>query len=155
GPVDAGHEFDRRRGVVVLERVARVQKRQVIDVACRVRQQVGHPGARFAVLCPGEGRLETFAAGGEVAALRSGAGELLAVAALQFGLVVEEIDLRRAAGHEQPDDRLYLGRKVSEARTLLAGALLMEQRRQRQRAESRANRLQKAAAGGELDRRWI
>ena len=54
-------------------------------------------------------RLQASAAGLEEAGARIGAGERLPIAPLQFGLVVEGVDLRRPAGHEQPDDRAHPG----------------------------------------------
>src|SRR5207244_903180 len=106
-----------------------MDERHIIGVPSRVRQQLRHPGTRLPMLPPGERRRQTSAAGLEEPGARIGAGERLAVAALQFGLVVEGIDLRRATGHEEPDDRADLRREVRLLTTLLTGALLMKQRR--------------------------
>ena len=112
GPIRAAHQLDRRRGVVVLPQVHRVQERHLVDVLRQVREHLGDPRAGLAVLLPLERRLEALAAGGEEAGLGIGPGEFLAVALLQFRLVVPGIDLRRPAGHEQPDDRLRLRREM-------------------------------------------
>ena len=86
----------------------------------QVRQQLGQLGARLAVLLEREGRAEQPRRAldeREPLPLRNELrGNLLAVVLLQRRLVVEQIELRRRAGHEQIDDVLGLRREVRRAR---------------------------------------
>ena len=113
-------ERDRR---IVVDRLGehRADDAQVVDDLGGVRQQVGDPGAAAAVLRepelrPGERQRRLVARhAGEPLALAHRIGQLLAVARLEQRLVIERLELRRPAGHEQVDDALGLGRHVELA----------------------------------------
>ncbi len=78
-----------------------------------VRDGVGHPDAAFAVLREGARRAHQLGhAGGEGEGLafEELVGRVLAVALHELRLVVEEVEVRRAARHVQVDDALHLGR---------------------------------------------
>src|SRR5437764_7626 len=73
---------------------------------------------------------------GEPLAAANGRGKLLAMAGAQAGLVVEEIELRRAAVHEQVDDSLRPRRMMRRGPCGGGHQLRIEQRRQRGSADA-------------------
>ena len=90
----------------------RVKEGDVVDVRADVREQVAYPLAALAVLLelplrPHDTALALLAA----AALRL-YFDRLAVERVERGLVVEGIDVARAAVHEQEDHALRLGGEV-------------------------------------------
>ena len=87
-------------------------------------------------------------------------GQFFAGEVGELGLVVEEVDLRRAAGLEQVDDPLGLGSEGGDVVPVIDGGLRrgggiggggeelgVEQRRERDGAEAEAGALKKLAAG--------
>ena len=121
--------LEERDGRVVVDvlRVHRPHKAQVVGHPGRVRQQLAHPRAGLAV--PGElerrpgQRQGGLVAGhaGEPLAHADGGGEVLAVHLVQQRLVVEQVQLRRPAGHEQVDDPLGPRRQVRPAEDACGG----------------------------------
>ncbi len=90
----------------------RVDERHLVDVLGHVREDLGDPRPALAVLGQLERRLHQRAdLVGEEAGVLVEALEFLPVALVEFGLVVPGIDVGRPAVHEQPDDRLGLGRR--------------------------------------------
>ena len=93
----------------------------VIGDARGVGQQVADPLAAVSALFEGGEAFangEVFLAGGhagQALALADGVGEILAVDLLQLRLVVEEVDVRGAAGLEEIDDAFRLGREMGNA----------------------------------------
>src|SRR5262245_30632164 len=112
-----------------------------------MRKQRRHLNAAFASACGLEGRggrLETaLVARHESDALlaKDRFRHLLAVEFLELRLGVEQIDMRRPAGHEEIDDVLDLGREVRRGRGLLA-----KKRCQRRNAQPCRGSLEEAAA---------
>ena len=106
--------------VVELRRVHRADDRDVVGNRREMRQQLGQLRSRLAVSLERERRPEQPRRAldeGEALALRNELRrDLLAVELLQRRLVVEEIELRRRAGHEEIDDLLRLRREVRRAR---------------------------------------
>ena len=108
----AGVHEDLRRRVIELRRLHRSDDGNLVGMLGQVRQELGDLGARLPVAREIERRSEqagraldereTFALGDETRR------DLLAVVLLQQRLVVEEIDLRWCARHEQVDDLLRL-----------------------------------------------
>src|SRR5262249_53303327 len=126
-----------------------------------------HPGSRLAILLPPERRLHERAdLVGEEAGVLVEAGQLLAIALGQLGLVVPGIDLAGTAIDEQPDGRAGRAGEVTRPRGERAEGpavrggrdargeqpLLLEQARQRQHAEADAAAPQKRTARG-IERR--
>ncbi len=119
------HQHDCRL-VIDGVRVGGFDDREVVDHARRVRQQVAHPrsGLSIALKGPMRGR------DGEMRLSRGHAGQLLVAAhgvrhvlvvrASEIRLVVEQIDLRRAARHEQIDRPFRLRSKVRQLQLLAA-----------------------------------
>jgi len=105
------------RGVVEEIGGAGFDEGDVVDDASGVREKVGHPGAALAVLGELAARAEELRAvraihEGEAFALNEGLGDGLAVERDEARLVVEELKLARAAGHEEVDDVLGAGSEV-------------------------------------------
>ena len=104
-----GHEHRRtvERGLAL----HRMDERHLIDVAGELRQQVADPAAALAVLP--EGPIALLA----VPRLRgeelhvAGRVERRAIPLHELGLVVKRVEVREAAGAEDVDHRLRLGRK--------------------------------------------
>ena len=101
----------------------------------------------------GEGGL-TRGHAGDALAHADGSGQLLAVVAAQGRLVIDEIDVRRPAGHEKIDDTLGPRRVMQRpqnagARRRLVGAanVAVEQRRQGGDAEAGRGAAEELAAG--------
>ena len=91
----------------------RVDEGELVDLPCEVGEDAADPGAALAVPGPREGRLHQGPHGiGEEPGLGVEAGERLAIAPLQLGLVVPGVDLAGAAVHEQPDHGLGGGAEV-------------------------------------------
>src|SRR5262249_1275399 len=83
--------------------------------------QLGHPGAALAVLLERAARPEQFRAvarihEGETLAFDERLRDRLAVELDQLRLVIEQLELARASGHEKIDDVLRLRRKMSRMR---------------------------------------
>ena len=153
-PVKPAHQFHRGGGVVIGPEVHRVDEAHGVDVLREMGKQVAHPRARLAVLGPGEGAGETLSAGLEEAHFAVGARQLLAVAGLEFRLVVPGIDLRRRPRHEQPDHPLRSRRMVGQrggrrhpARRVCP-RLVTEQGCQGQPAEAEPRVAEEGAPGG-------
>ena len=146
GHLVAGHEERDRRRVVHLRRVHRLDEAQVVGDGGGVVHEVGPPRATLPV--PGEPRDFREARprrlpaghGAEPRPADDRVGDLFALAAGEFGLVVEEIDVRRGAVLEQVDDALGLRgevRQVGEpADALPRGGGAAHQRRERGRADA-------------------
>ena len=107
-----------RRVVVDCFGVERLDNGDVIDDGGDVRQELADPGAALAVLVElehwrhaGE-RLLSGRHPGDALSHAYGTGQLLAVVFAQLGLVIEQVDVRRPAGHEQIDDALGLRGEV-------------------------------------------
>ena len=82
--------------------------------------------------------------------LMNSSGNVLAVVLGQRRLGIEQIDLRRRAGHEQVDDALRLRGKSSLAasggRALASQRRLVDQRGQREAADAEGGLLEEMAA---------
>ena len=114
--------LDEGHGGVVIDgfRVDGFHDADVVGNACGMRQQFAEPSSVLAVL----GKLEHGRDAGEILlstrharnalAVSDGCGQFLAVMVFQFGLVVEQINVRRPAGLKQVDHALGLGRKVQK-----------------------------------------
>ena len=115
------HERDRR---VVVDRlgVEALDEAQLVGDRLQVREQVADPeavlAAKLAVLEGGRARVAALAAGHAGQALRAfhGGRQVLAGHLLQHRLVVEEVDVREAAGLEEAEHALGLGGEVRQAR---------------------------------------
>ena len=138
------------RIVVDCLRVHGTDEAQLIHDAGGVRQQFAHPGAAFAVAPEIEqgsrDRQGLLPAGHAREALITthGRRQFLAVQGAQAGLVIEEIELRRPAMHEQVDDAPGLGRE--SGRGLCQHAIAEQQRGERRRAQAQARVLKEMAA---------
>src|SRR5206468_5797155 len=84
-------------------RYHRHQEGQVVHTSGEIRQQTAYPATTLAMLLELEGRLEdlTRFAGGRLDPFAGPWVELLSVALQQFGFVIEQIHLARAAVHEE------------------------------------------------------
>ena len=143
--------------VVELRRVHRADDGDVVGDGRQVRQQLRELGARLAVLLERERRAEQARRAldeREPLSLRNELrGNLLAVVLLQRRLVVEQIELRRRARHEQIDDVLRLRREVRRARApsglrppAAANSRSSSSARQRHAADAEAGLLEEMAA---------
>ncbi len=106
------HE-DLRRRVIELRRLHRLHDGDVVGDGGQVRQEVGDLLARLAVPAEVEWRAEDLGCAldeGEALALDDLGRNVLPVVLAQGGLVIEEVELRRRARHEQEDDLLGLWR---------------------------------------------
>ena len=113
----AGVEEELGGGVIELVGLHRVDEAHLIGDGVEVRAGVGHPEAAFAVLLEGAGGAHQFGhAGGEGegASGEEGVGAGLVVVFLKGGFVVEDVEVRRAAGHGEVDDALGFGGVVGE-----------------------------------------
>ena len=135
GDLRAGLEERDRRVVVDRLGVHRADEAEVVDDLGGVRQQLADPRAACAVLREFEERAGqrqrrlVARHAGEPLALAHGVGQLLAVPLVEQRLVVEHLQLRRPAGHEQVDDALRLGGEVQLPAE--HAAVLARQRRRR------------------------
>ena len=114
GALVAGEQQHLGGGVVELVGPHRVDDRHVVDDRGEVRQQLADPRAALAVLGELVGRAEELGRAldeGEPLALEDFLGAGRAVELVELGLVVEQVVLRRRAGHVQVDDPLGLGRQ--------------------------------------------
>ena len=115
----AGVHEDLPGRVIELRRVERSDDRDLVGDRRKMRQQFRELGARLAVLLERERRSEQPRRSldeREPLAFRDELRRnLLAVVLLQRRLVVEQIELRRRAGHEQINDVLRLRREVRRA----------------------------------------
>ena len=84
-------------------RYHRHDKSQIVHAPGEIRQQTAYPATALAMLLELEGRLEdlTRFAGGRLDPFAGARVELLSVAPQQFGFVIEQIHLARAAVHEE------------------------------------------------------
>jgi hypothetical protein len=115
--VVAGVEEELGGGVVELVGLHRVDETHFIGDGVEVRAGVGHPEAAVAVLLEGaRGAHELGDAGGEGerATGEEGVGAGLVGVFLEGGFVVEEVEVRRAAGHGEVDDAFGFGGVVGE-----------------------------------------
>ena len=114
----AGLEERDRRVVVDRLGVHRADEAELVDDLGRLRQELADPGAD----CPCRRELEDRAGQRQGRLVRRHArqplphpdrvGQVLAVHPVQQRLVIEQVELRRPAAHEQVDDPLRPGRKV-------------------------------------------
>ena len=125
GAVEPAHQLHRRRGMVIGTEMAGMDKRHVIHMPGKMRKQIAHPAARLPMLRPLEGAGQTCPAGLKKPDLFVGIGERLAGPGLQLRLIVPGINLRRRAGHEEPNHPLRFGRMVRQRQ---AGASVMHTR---------------------------
>ena len=162
GNIGSAHQLDRSGCMVVPFDIAGVEESHVIHMPCKVRQNIGHPGAALPVLLPAEWRSQTFSAGREKPGFRIAARQDLAVARLQLRLVVPCIHLGRSAGHEKPDDSLRswgevraAGKQRVDGTASAGGAgLFVQHRRKREGSESVADLLEELAARGKTEFPW-
>ena len=125
----AGPAGDLRAGLeegdrgIVIDRLGehRADDAELVDDLRGLGKEIADPGAVLPVLTEPElrsrerqGRLIAGHAG-QPLSLPHRIRQLLAVALPEHGLVVERLHLRRAAGHEEIDDALRLGRHVELA----------------------------------------
>ena len=130
---------------------------EVIGNTAHVREQLAHPEPGLTMLAPvghrGDAREARLAAGhaGQPLAHPDRSRKLLAVVVPELRLVVEQVDMRRATGHEEPDDAFDLRRKVESAgRSARSGAgeqARIHDRREGGAADSRAHPAEEVAAG--------
>ena len=111
----AGLEERDRRVVVNLLRLERFHKTQLIDHFCRPRHQVADPCPAFTMFgefengtCQRERRLVPRHPSEPLAHADAGR-KILAVHLIEQWLVIKQIELRRAAAHEQINDPICLG----------------------------------------------
>ena len=113
----AGVHLHQGRAVGVAVGVARADHGQLVGVLADVREVIGdHQAALAAGAERAEGRrqkADLAAAGVDELLVRR---QRLAGVLLQLGLVVERVDLARAAVHHQEDDALGLRREVRRSR---------------------------------------
>ena len=118
GDLRARLEERDRRVVVDGLRIHRLDETQVVRHAGGVRQQFAEPRARLAVLLelehgPGQRQRGLIARHAcQTLALTHRVRQLFAVFLVQQRLVVEQVDLRRPAAHEQVDHAFGLGRMM-------------------------------------------
>ena len=113
--IAAGVEFQQGSPVPRVGPVHRVDHAEVVHAPGQMREQLADRDPALAVLPEPERRAE------QIPRLarhhpRLGERQGLAVVALQERLMVERVDLRRPAVHEQEDDPLRAGREMSLAR---------------------------------------
>ena len=154
GQLAAGlNEGDRR---IVVDRLGidRLHDCNVIDDRAGMRQQLAQPGAVFAVLLELEQRRgdgKSLLPGGHCGdplAVADRVGQVLVEPVLHLGLIVEQVELRRSIGHEQPDHAFRLGGEV-QGRQYAVSRVLARRRagRQQRRIHHRGQR-GRADAGG-------
>ena len=117
----AGLEERDRRVVVDGLGVHRAEHADLVRDAADVREEFADFGAALAVTgeletagLTGEARLRGHHAGDALAAA-DGIGQVLVELALEFGLRIQQVEVRRAAGLEEADDALGLGGEVGQA----------------------------------------
>ena len=116
-----------RRLVVDRFGVHRPDDCDVVDHLGGVRQDLGDPGARLAVLLEGVGRRrhgEAFLPGGhagDALPIADRVGQVLVEALRQLRLIVEGLELRGRADHREVDAALGLGGEVDSRRQARAG----------------------------------
>ena len=116
-----------RRLVVDRLGVHRPDDRDVIHHLGGVRQDLGHPGARLAMLLEGVGRRrhgEALLAGGhagDALTVADRRGEVLVEAVRELRLVVEGLELRGRADHREVDAALGFGGEVDSRRQTRGG----------------------------------
>ena len=113
----AGVHEELRRGVVEEVGLAGLDEAEVVGNRGRVREHIAHPCSALAVLLEllvmaEEVHAVARAHEGEALAFDEAGGDGLAVEFVELGLVVEELQLAGAAGHEEVDDALGLGLMV-------------------------------------------
>src|SRR5262249_40231272 len=132
-----------RRVVVDRLGVQRFKDANFVGDGAGVRQELAEPAATAAVLVKLEHRRDTRKRAlprghaGDALPHTHGGWQFLAMMPAQRRLVIEHIDVRRAARHEQVDDALGLGGEVRRSedagaggRLIRAGEVAVEQRRQ-------------------------
>ena len=116
-PGEPGVDLEQGRRVVVRVGVTRMQKRHLVDMAGQVRKDLRDPRPRLPVLLKLKRRPHDRSdVLGEKAGVLVEPLQLLPIALGQAGLVVPGVDLAGATIHEQPDDRLRRGGKMSRPR---------------------------------------
>ena len=110
----AGVQFQGRRGVRVVVAVHRVDHAQVIHAGADVGKKIADRQTRLTAGMKVPRRFHDRAEVGVelVAAGIDGVGKFLAVLFRERGLVIERIDVRRAAVHVEEDHPLRTGRKM-------------------------------------------
>jgi hypothetical protein len=135
--------------VTVTVAVHRVQHADVVDDSRQPGEQFAHPQATLAMLGELVAGLDEVPLELPRLVQPPRGGDFLAVVGDQLGLVVERVDVRRAAGGEQEDHPVGLRGKVRLMRRQRVGRpprVLGEQPGQCQGAESSRGPLQKLAA---------
>ena len=95
--------------------VQRMDEAEVVHAFGHVRKQFADPMPLSPCCCEFPGRVQQVAGRGELHA-RLGERQRLAVVAVEKRLVIERIDVRRPALHEQEDDPFRPGWKVRRLR---------------------------------------
>ena len=114
-PGGAGLHEQLGRGVVELVGMHRFEESELVGYPGEVGQVVGYPGTALAVLLEfalAAQHLRHPADESEFFPFQQGLRTGLPVQLFQFGLVVEEFQLRRGTGHVQVDDRFGSCRKM-------------------------------------------
>jgi hypothetical protein len=104
-------EFKQSTAVAGVGTMHGFDEANVIHALSEFGEEVADPGTGLAVLLEGPRGLEEIK-GFPGDDLGAGEGQGLAVVALEQGLIVEGVDLGRAAVHEQEDDTLGTGGEV-------------------------------------------
>ncbi len=106
------------RSVIELVGVHRLDDTQVVGDAVQVRNRVGHPDAALAALLELAARAHQFRGArgeGKHLPFHELVGALLAIPPHQFGLVVEQVEMRWRTGQVQVDDAFGLRGEVGRA----------------------------------------
>jgi len=114
----AGVHLEGSGSVVGALRDHRVDKGNIVDPLGEVGQEVADPFAGLSVLTEGPGTFHEIAGLAEKRIHLTLAGHRFAVAADEFGLVVEGVDVADAACAEDLDDALHLRREVRGLRRI-------------------------------------
>jgi hypothetical protein len=109
----AGVDLEQRRAVRGIRAMQALDEAEVVDHLRHVGEELAHPSAALPVLTERPGAAQQVAGLGELHAWL-GLRERLAVVPLQERLVVEGVDLRRTAMHEEEDHALGAGRRVRQ-----------------------------------------
>jgi hypothetical protein len=153
-------ELQHRAAMSRIGAMERMDKAEIIHAACHAGEKRTDPGAAGAMPVKAPGGAEQIARAGErhawtVERIRP------AMIALQERLVIEGVNVGRAAFHEQEDDTLgprcmmpRPRRERIEARLRLGG-FLGQKRRQSERAEADGALAQHFTAGTNTERRHI